>query len=227
VDKATVVLVHGAVERASGFSPVVERLGEFEVITYDRRGHGERWREGTSSLNEDSAELIELIGERTVTAVGHSIGGLVVMGAASQRPELFGSIGLYETAVPWADWWSEADRATMLEETERNFALASETATPEGERLEVAWRCCRRQVLDAFGGPFRWQDITVPVVTGRGAESLGPSARDASLVSEHFGGKAVLLAASGHRAHRTNSTAFADFVRQCVAARSVRPNDSK
>jgi pimeloyl-ACP methyl ester carboxylesterase len=213
-------LVHGAVERGSGFSSVVALLDDLDVITYDRRGHGERWREGTASIGEDIVELLELIGDRSVTAVGHSLGGLVVMGAAIRRPALFDSIGLYETAIPWADWWSDSDRTFMLAETDKNLAAASEEPTGDGERRAVAWQCCRRQVVDAFDGPFSWQDLSVPIVTGCGDESQGSSARDAFLVADFFGGTMVQLPEANHRGHRGNPTRFAKFVRACVAARS-------
>jgi pimeloyl-ACP methyl ester carboxylesterase len=215
-----VVLVHGAVERGSGFSPVVELLGDFDVITYDRIGHGERWREGTASIGDDIAELLELIDERSVTAVGHSLGGLVALGAAIERPVSFSSIGLYETAVPWANWWSDVERASLLAETDKNLAAASEAPATDHEQRTVAWQCCRRQVIDALDGPFSWQDLSVPLVTGRGEESRGSSARDASLVAEFFGATVVQLPGATHRAHRGDPIGFADFVRACVAARN-------
>jgi pimeloyl-ACP methyl ester carboxylesterase len=222
-----VVLVHGAVERGSGFSSVVELLDDFDVITYDRIGHGVRWREGTASIGDDVVELLELIGDRSVTAVGHSLGGLVVMGAAIERPVSFDSIGLYETAIPWADWWSDSDRASMIIETNENLTAANEEPTTDGERRAVAWQCCRRQVIDAFDGPFSWQDLSVPIVTGRGKESRGSSARDASLVAEFFGATVVQLPEANHRAHRGDPTGFADFVRACVAVRNDFHGNSK
>jgi pimeloyl-ACP methyl ester carboxylesterase len=211
-----VILVHGAVERGEGFSRVLPGLNELEIVTYDRRGHGSRWTEGSASLNEDIDELIELVGARVVTAVGHSLGGLVVLGAAIRQPRLFRSIGLYETSIPWGAWWTDSDRATMLEETERNASAVKEGPSERRARLEVAWESCHRQVLDALDAPYEWQDLKVPLATGRGALSQSNSARDATIVAEFFGADAMVLPESGHRAHWTNPDAFADFVRHCL-----------
>ncbi|HEV3328965.1 MAG TPA: alpha/beta fold hydrolase, partial [Acidimicrobiales bacterium] len=121
-----VVLVHGAIERGRGFDEVVTWLNDLDVLTYDRRGHGERWKEGTASLEEDVDELVGMLAKQPATVVGHSLGGLVVLGASLQRPDLTEAVALYETAIPWGDWWTEDARATMLAEIDRNAASARE-----------------------------------------------------------------------------------------------------
>jgi pimeloyl-ACP methyl ester carboxylesterase len=213
---AVVVLVHGAVERGEGFADVKAHLPGCNVVTYDRQGHGGRWEEGPGTLAGDTEELLDLVGERPAVVVGHSLGGLVVLGAALRRPALFISIGLYETAIPWADWWTEGERVAMLEEIERNSAAVREGASPDRGRLEVAWESCRQEVVDAFGAPYRWQDLSVRLTTGRGALSEGYSARDAGIVADYFGAERVSVPDAGHRAHRTHPAAFAEFVRSCI-----------
>lgn len=216
--KPLVVLVHGAIERSAGFASVLERLPESEVVAYDRRGHGSRWTEGPATLDGDIDDLIGVLGERVATVVGHSLGGLVTLGAALRRPELFEAVGLYETAIPWEEWWTDRERAAMMEEIERNTAAALERTTDERAQAEVAWTSCRREVLEALQAPFRWRDLAVPLTTGCGAESESRSARDARRVAAFFGGEAVVLPGAGHRAHRTNPDAFADFVRRSQLA---------
>src|SRR6202035_2341017 len=90
----------------------------------------------------------------------------------------------------------------------------SETAV----RMEVAWASCRREVLDAFDAPLRWQDIDAPLVVGQGGTSAQPSARDAALVADALGAERVVLAGVGHHAHRTDPAAYAGFIRACVRA---------
>jgi len=211
------VVVHGAIEQAKGYAQVLDHLDDLDVVTYDRRGHGERWGEGPTSLAVDAAELLDIIGAVPSTVVGHSIGGLIAMAAYAQRPGRILSLGLYETAVPWADWWTEDDRAALLAETDRN-ASAALLESKERARMDVAWASCRREVLDAFAGPFRWQDVDAPLVVGQGATSTQPSARDAALVAESLGAERVVLAGAGHRAHRTHPAAYAAFIRDCVRA---------
>lgn len=204
----------------SGFDRILPYLSDLDVISYDRRGHGLRWREGPASLEGDVHDLLSMVGEPPATVIGHSLGGLVVLGAALRRPELFGSIGLYETAIPWGDWWTDADRSAMIEEIDANWAAARESNAREAPRLEVAWESCRNEVLEAFSAPYRWQDLKVPLKTGRGATSNGYSARDAGIVADFFGADVVVLAEAGHRAHRTAPAAFANFVRECHAPRA-------
>jgi pimeloyl-ACP methyl ester carboxylesterase len=213
-----VILVHGAIERQRGFDQVVSQLDGVDVVTYDRRGHGSRWREGPASLEEDIDDLLGLVGDESATVVGHSLGGLVALGAALRRPELCGPIGLYETAVPWGEWWTDAERAAMLAEIDKNMEAAQAAESAKRDRLGVAWASCRRQVLEAFDGPFDWRASTVPVTTGRGGESDGYSARDAVIVARHYGAEPVVLEGAGHRAHRTSPEAFAGFVASCVSA---------
>jgi pimeloyl-ACP methyl ester carboxylesterase len=212
--KPLVVLVHGAIERSAGFSSVLERLPEFDVVAYDRRGHGSRWREGPATLDGDIDDLTDVVSERAATVVGHSLGGLVALGAALRRPELFEAVGLYETAIPWAEWWSDRERHAIMEEIDRNSAAALEGTSDERAQAEVAWTSCHQEVLEALQAPFRWRDLAVPITTGCGAASESRSARDARRVAAFFGGEAVVLSGAGHRAHRTNPDAFADFVRQ-------------
>jgi pimeloyl-ACP methyl ester carboxylesterase len=213
-----VVLVHGAIEQASGFSRVLPHLDGLDVTAYDRKGHGSRWQEGPGALESDIAELLEVVAETPATVVGHSIGGLVVLGASLRRPHVFASLGTFETAIPWADWWTEPERASMRDQTEANLAANMASESDERERLQVAWETCLREVLDALAAPFRWQDVSVPLTTGRGGASDGYSARDATLVADHFGAEVVVLEGAGHRAHRSDPAGFAAFVRTCVGA---------
>jgi pimeloyl-ACP methyl ester carboxylesterase len=216
-----VLLVHGAVERARGFDEVVAHLGDVDVVTYDRRGHGERWREGTASLTEDADELVARLDERPSTVVGHSLGGLVALLASLRRPDLVDSVGLYETAVPWGEWWSDDERTAMLAEVDRNVAAARDAASAGShaeiaDRQVVAWDACRRQVLDALAAPFDWQAAVRSVTTGRGERSDGYSARDAGIVARRYGREPRVVAGAGHRAHRTHPDGFAAFVHGCV-----------
>jgi pimeloyl-ACP methyl ester carboxylesterase len=220
--KPLVVLVHGAIEQSAGFASVLERLPEFDVVAYDRRGHGNRWREGPATLDGDIDDLIGVLRERAATVVGHSLGGLVTLGAALRRPELFEAVGLYETAIPWEGWWTDRERAAMMEDIERNTAAALERRPDERAQTKVAWTSCRQEVLEALQAPIRWRDLAVPLTTGCGAESESRSARDARRVAAFFGGEAVVLIGAGHRAHRTNPGGFADFVRRAQLAGRIR-----
>ena len=211
------ILVHGAVERASLFDAVTPHIGGFDVVALERAGHGARWEEGPGTVAGDMQDLVGVLREGRATVVGHSIGGLAVIGAALTVPELVRGIGLYETAIPWADWWTDDGRDAMLRETEANVALSEriDLSNPARNRLQMAWVTCLQEVLEAFDAPFPWQELTVPVTTGYGSDGTRPSARDAALVAGHYGVECMVLDGAGHRAPKTHPEAFARFVQRC------------
>ena len=107
------ILVHGAAERAALFDAVVPLLDGFDVVVPDRAGHGDRWEEGPGTLTRDARDLVALLDEEPATVVGHSIGGIGAIGAALAAPGRVRALGLYETAIPWAPWWTDEGRADM------------------------------------------------------------------------------------------------------------------
>ena len=102
-----VVLVHGSLDRAASFTRTLRRLpGACGVVAFDRRGY-QGSRQGTPV--GVAGHVDDLLGvvrayqapRRPLTAVGHSMGGVVVMGAAVAEPSRFSSVGVWEPPVPW------------------------------------------------------------------------------------------------------------------------------
>ncbi|MBK8024401.1 MAG: alpha/beta fold hydrolase [Chloroflexi bacterium] len=92
-----VVLVHGASNSREGVRPYAEMLARhgFGVLTYDQRGHGES--EGQTNLYgweggaDVAAAVTFLSGQPEVTTIGGlglSLGGEVLVGAASANPAM-------------------------------------------------------------------------------------------------------------------------------------------
>jgi pimeloyl-ACP methyl ester carboxylesterase len=212
------ILLHGAAERGALFNAVLPLLHGFDVVAPDRAGHGARWHEGPGTLAGDASDLVALLDGGPAVVVGHSIGGLGAIGAALAVPGRVRALGLYETAVPWAPWWTDEARDAMWRETEASVARAEEIdpSNPSRDRVRMAWATCRDEVAEAFDGPFDWEALTVPLTTGHGAEGTRASARDAALVAARFGTESVVLDGAGHRAPKTDPEAFAGFVRGCV-----------
>src|SRR5690348_810151 len=106
-DAPVVVLVHGVFDSCASFEPVIEQLlGDHTVLTYDRRG----WARSidaapATSLGDHADDLLAVIGDRTVTVVGHSYGGTVSLLAAVRAPERVVALGLFEPSMQWQPWW--------------------------------------------------------------------------------------------------------------------------
>ena len=88
-----IVFVHGLTMDRRTWAPQVDALaGDYEVITYDYRGHGETEAGDPSeysiqSLADDLRALIERLEIDTPVLCGHSYGGLIVAEYAVQYPD--------------------------------------------------------------------------------------------------------------------------------------------
>ncbi|MGW6201597.1 alpha/beta fold hydrolase [Kribbella sp. NPDC055110] len=99
----TVLLVHGWTCSTRSWHNQVEGLPQIlgpdavRVVTYDHRGHGrsDAAPAGTTRLDQLADDLVtvldEVVGDGPVVYGGHSMGGMTLMAAAEQYPELFGS----------------------------------------------------------------------------------------------------------------------------------------
>jgi pimeloyl-ACP methyl ester carboxylesterase len=84
------------------YMPLVEKLAEhFRVVALGHRGQmgGGGYISDWHQLAGDLAAFIEFIGVRPIFGVGHSIGGVVSMFCAAQRPELFSRIMMLDPVM--------------------------------------------------------------------------------------------------------------------------------
>jgi pimeloyl-ACP methyl ester carboxylesterase len=100
-DGHPLVLVHGSWGDHHGWDFIVPLLQRsFRVLTYDRRGHSQSERPaGQGSIREDVADLAALIEQLELAPahiLGNSFGGMIVLGLANERPELFRSMLIHE-----------------------------------------------------------------------------------------------------------------------------------
>jgi pimeloyl-ACP methyl ester carboxylesterase len=94
------VLVHGSWDDHHIWDLVVPILSKsFQVLTYDRRGHSQSERlSSQGSITDDVADLAALIEEAGFAPAhisGQSLGGVIALRLAAQRPDLFRSLHVH------------------------------------------------------------------------------------------------------------------------------------
>jgi pimeloyl-ACP methyl ester carboxylesterase len=241
-DAPTVLLVHGSLDRAESFRRVMRRLPELSIVAYDRRGYQGSRPAGVVGLGGQVADLIDITAEirargaASVSAVGHSLGGDVVIGAALAEPRAFDSVGAFEPPMPWLGfrrtppgddrpqgWTPMADDPG--DEAERFF---SRMVSPSAwERLTDDGRAGRRAdgpalVADLTGmrgeSPFEVMDLSVPAVFGMGGvKSQSHHRESVRWLGAHVpGAEAFEIEGAQHGAHLSHPDHFAAFVRRVV-----------
>jgi pimeloyl-ACP methyl ester carboxylesterase len=212
---ATVVFVHGSLDRGDSFRRVMRRLPDVTAVAYDRRGYQGSRGGGVVGLGGHIEDLLAVMEEvrttasgaatgssgrgrgRPVVAIGHSLGGDVVIGAALAEPALFDAIAAFEPPMPWLGFRREADGAggaarpwpAIAEdpgvEVERFFSrmvgasawshltsAGREARRADGPALVADLRSFRSEVP-----PFDVTALEVPAVFGMGGPTSRPHHR--------------------------------------------------
>jgi pimeloyl-ACP methyl ester carboxylesterase len=228
-----VVLVHGAMDRARSFRRAVERLPDFRVVTYDRRGYGGSLAAGPpTGLGQHVDDLIAVLDGRRAALVAHSFGSHIAILASVAKPELVAGLGLWEPPVPWMDFWPERSRRVVArivaagDPADVAEAGARQVLGDEGwARLSDDARALRRAEGVAYvtdvGSEveplYDLGDVCVPCVIGYGEETWPYSSEAAQRVAAILGCATFAVAGAPHLCHVTHPDGFAEFVRRTVA----------
>jgi pimeloyl-ACP methyl ester carboxylesterase len=245
---SAVVLVHGSLDRAESFRRVMRRLPELTVVAYDRRGYQGSRAAGVVGLDGHITDLLAILSEvrsrgaAPVVAVGHSVGGDVVLGAALAQPRACDAVGAFEPPLPWLGFRRPPSvggstpgfRVPMADdpgqEAERFFRrMVSPSAW---ERLSEAGRAGRRADGPALQAdfaslrgdpPFDVLELAVPALFGVGGSGSATHHRDAvTWLGANVPGAAVYeIAGAHHGAHLSHPDNFAGFVRAVLARAPV------
>lgn len=220
-DAPVVVLVHGVFDSCTSFEAVIEHLQpDHTVLTYDRRG----WARSADaapamSLDDHARDLLDVLGPRTATVVGHSYGGTVTLLAAVRAPERIQSVGLFEPSMQWKPWWPSMDAIAAEAPYEQTHFRAGLEGKPKRTREERE----REQALLAHEltliaeEPCPPEALTVPRIVGRGTLSARWRFGTTDHLRDELGCELVEIDDAGHTAHRMQPKGFADFVRGAVA----------
>jgi pimeloyl-ACP methyl ester carboxylesterase len=100
---ATLVCVHGGLDRGGSFSRLARRLESVDVVAYDRRGYQGSRALGPAPLDAHVADLAAMAGAETrpVVLFGHSFGGVVALATADRHPGLARLVTTFESPLPW------------------------------------------------------------------------------------------------------------------------------
>lgn len=238
-DAPRVVLVHGVMDRGASFSRIVGYLHDMVVTTYDRRGYANSQGAAlAASLDDHVRDLLDILEDKPATVIGHSLGGVVTLAAAAQRPDLVLSAGVYESPMPWLDWWpnSTAGAKTLADEQDpaksaESFMryLAGDMAwemlpmkTQQQRRAEgPALLADLRSLREITTPPFTPEAIKVPVGVAGGSETEPHHKDGCEAMAKMFETEVQWIDGAGHGGHMSHPGPFASFVRRCVGLRSA------
>ena len=103
--EATVICVHGGLDRATSFSRLARRLETMNVLAYDRRGYQGSRILGPGAIADHVDDLVKVVlseGEQVpIILVGHSFGGVIALAAALQLQDRVALVFAYESPLPW------------------------------------------------------------------------------------------------------------------------------
>ena len=230
-----IMLVHGAPDRSKNFAHVVHQLGDLDVSVYDRRGYGKSLAAGEfgAGFAQHADDLIELLQGTPHVVVGQSAGGSIAMMAATQVPELFAALGVWEPPmVPW-DWWMgrEAWERTVswalytdpesLGEDFNRWILGDERWEQISSRTQDLLRAegaaFRADMSSQFEPYMDLDQLKVPFVVGCGTEAPDPRFRAAHRrLAERANAALLVVEGADHFAHTNHPGAWVALVRTAV-----------
>lgn len=224
------VMVHGAMDRATSFTRLMARLPDWDIVAYDRRGYANSSHLGPpESFDDQVDDLEEVLGVGPAVAFGHSLGGDVVLATAERHPALITAAVVWEPPQPWLPWWptNSASRGagSDLEPEERaEWFMRRMVGDRIWERLPSSTREQRRSegaTLDAelrslrVEPVFDPENLRIPVIVGRGGHSRPHQRRSArELATALRKGELADIDDAGHGAHLSHPNEVAELIRR-------------
>jgi pimeloyl-ACP methyl ester carboxylesterase len=226
-----VVLVHGSMDRASSFGRLMNRLADWSIVAYDRRGYAGSAATGPAEgFAQQVSDLVEVLGHEPAVVFGHSYGGDVVLATAERHPELIRAALVWEPPQPWLVGWppNSADGDDDPTPAERaEWFMRRMVGDRIWERLPERTRAQRRAEGDALHAemqslaepaPFTPAHVRIPVIVGRGGRSSTPHRRGArELAAALPAGTLAEIPDAGHGAHLSHPAELAELIRAAAS----------
>lgn len=219
-----IVLAHGITDSGECWPRVAAALApEYDLITYDARGHGrsETPREPFMGTDQaaDLAGLVEALQLDRPVAIGHSMGANSVSLAAYLYPDLFAAVVLEDP--PWRPVTPDGPASGVSRYSQRLIeyhSMGVEGLIAFGRQYRVGWseeelepwaqakQMCRAEALERMvpGGPA-WQDvargITCPALLLTADPEVQAAAGLGAIVTAEIAAGARALLRRGRVAH--------------------------
>lgn len=246
----TVLLLHGLAGYGGEWAALIGALPEdFGIIAPDQRGHGRSQADGSIDLAasrwvEDAIACIESSPAKRVTVVGQSMGGIVAMMLAAERPDLVHALVLIEAGLTpvgddevaglqaWLDTWPPVFETKGAA---RRFFGKNERSTPAWVGGLVASDDGLRAAFDGptmlaaikeLAGTDRselWSRITVPTVVIRATQSALDDTDVQAMAAARPGAEMATIA-GGHDLHLEEPEIVASVIARCAAEHEVEPD---
>jgi pimeloyl-ACP methyl ester carboxylesterase len=234
--EATLICVHGGLDRGGSFARLARRIEYFDVVAYDRRGYQGSRALAPLDLEHHIDDLVALARREAakgpVILFGHSFGGVVTLGAALREPSLVDFVSVYEAPLPWV-LYRESSRPHLSEdagdEAERFFRRM--VSNGAWERLSEMEKNSRRLdgpallsdlgLLRSGSKPFDLSQLSTPTLYAHGdalfVEYYRALCRDLEVLSPFI--SSYELANAPHGAHLANPDQLAALLQETWRAR--------
>jgi N-formylmaleamate deformylase len=238
INNPPVLIVPGVTDMGIGYSRVARALAnDYDVITYDKRGHGYSEKlEAGYTFEDHATDLVDLISALDVErprVIAHSGGAAAAIIAAANDPNLMAGLILYDpcwgsgwggwenTCVGMSEWFNGVVSLSREELTtkwrEENPTWTEEEITTQVEsKVQVS-----PHVVQTFNQPEpRWRetlpDIVCPILLLTGDKDNGLISQDdvRAMSSLWLDGRVVQIEGAGHMVHHDCYEQFVESVQE-------------
>ena len=171
-DGAPLLAMHGWLDNAASFVPLMPHLREFDVVALDLPGHGASAHRASgydSAFVDWIHDALDALGWQRARLLGHSMGAAIATLVAAAAPERVEKMALIEALGPLAGAATTAGqrlreavtaRRTAAQRPRRvipNLDTAVKARRAVGDMSEAAARLIVERNLEAVEGGWRWR----------------------------------------------------------------------